>query len=67
MYTLLFAQLRTLVDNTRHFRFRKGKSNQEEEDEYCDSTFSKSPVLYYQNVFIRSLNTSLFLINFPVL
>lgn len=66
MYTLLFAQLRNRVDNARHFRFRKVKSNQEEEDGYCDCTFSKRPVLFYQNVFVHSLNTSLLLVNFPV-
>ncbi len=65
MYTLIFAQLRTLVDNTRHFRFRKVKCNQEEDDRYCDSTFSKRPV-FYQNVFVHSLNTNLLLVHFPV-
>ncbi len=66
MYTLIFAQLRTLVDNTRHFRFRKVKCNQEEDDRYCDSTFIKRPVLFYQNIFVHSLNTSLLLVNCPV-
>lgn len=41
------------------------KSNQEEEDEYCDNTFSKWFTLSCQNLFVLSINMSLLLVNFP--
>lgn len=65
MYTLLFAQLRPLVDNRCHIGAMRLKVFRKR-NEYRDNTFSKWFTLSCQNVFVLSINMSLLLVNFPV-